>query len=134
MARYLLDSDIVVDLLKGTPSAVNRMNALDEQEHLLCLCDIVIAEVMSGVHDDDRNDAEGLLRSFAFLESTADIGPQAGIRRYSYAREGTFLSVADAIIAATALEYDATLVSRNTRHFPMPELRVTTPGIASERG
>jgi predicted nucleic acid-binding protein len=124
MGLYLLDSDAVIDYLNGIRSTVDLLKTLDDQGHVFCLCDIVIAEVVSGVHASDRNDAEERLRSFTFLESTVDIGLQAGIWRYAYARQGVILSAPDAIIAATAREYGVTLLTRNVRHFPMSEFSI----------
>ncbi|MYD85713.1 MAG: type II toxin-antitoxin system VapC family toxin, partial [Acidobacteria bacterium] len=44
-------------------------------------------------------------------------------------RRETGIATPDALIAATAIEYDLTLVTRNRRHFePVKQLRVRDPG------
>jgi len=50
------------------------------------------------------------------------IADRAGRLIYEYARKGVTLSLADAFIAATALEYNLTLVTTSPKHFPIPEL------------
>jgi len=44
--------------------------------------------------------------------------------RYRFARRGTAVSTPDALIAATALSIDATLLTEPPKHFPMAELRL----------
>ena len=61
------------------------------------------------------------LRSLAVGPSVAD---RAGRLIYEYAREGIQFSVPDALIAATAIEHELTLVTTNPGHFPIPELDV----------
>jgi predicted nucleic acid-binding protein len=51
------------------------------------------------------------------------VGERAGWLINSWARQGRTLQVPDAIIAATALEHDLTLMTANRRDFPMPELK-----------
>jgi predicted nucleic acid-binding protein len=88
------------------------------------VCDVIVAEAVSGVRESDREQAEEWLRAYPFLESTFAIGAQAGAWRHDYARRGITISATDALIAATALEYDATLLTRNARHFPMLEITI----------
>ena len=49
---------------------------------------------------------------------------RAGRIKYEWARKGHSLSLADVLIAATALHYGLTLITDNVKHFPMPELSV----------
>lgn len=112
------------DYLNGMPATVSHLKSLDQQGNDLCLCDVVTAEAMSCVHADERAAVERLLRSFTFLQSAVDIGIQAGIWRFTYARHGVVLSAPDALIAATAREYEASLLTRNVRHFPMSEISI----------
>ena len=49
---------------------------------------------------------------------------EAGRYRYEFTRIGTTLSATDSLIAAVAIANDATLITNNLRHFPMPEIRL----------
>ena len=127
MTLYLLDSNLVIDVLSGNATTLIVVDRLDRAGNVFCGCDIVLAEVLTGVHEGDRPVVLDFLRSCHFLASSREIGEQAGLWRFEYARRGVSLSVPDLVIAATASVYDATLLTRNVRHFPMPEVRVLSP-------
>jgi predicted nucleic acid-binding protein len=118
----LLDSDTVIGALKGTPQAAQLIDELYRQGDTLCTCVVVLAEVYSGLRPIDVQQADQLLRSMRFLTAAREIGHQAGSWRYEFARQGVQLSAPDCLIAATAYHHRATLVTGNTRHFPMPGL------------
>src|SRR4051812_7355662 len=122
MTRYLLDSDSVIDYLKGFSGTVTLLQGLDAQGETPCSCDITVAEVYAGLDEPDRGRAERLLRTLEFLPATHEAARTAGEWRYIYKRQGRILSTTDCLIAAIALEYRATIVTGNIRHFPMPEL------------
>lgn len=71
-------------------------------------------------HEEERTMT--LLESLASILVNEVIADQAGRLIYQYARQGVQLSLPDAQIAATALHYNLTLVTTNTKHFPMPQL------------
>ena len=122
MTRYLLDSDTVIQFLKGDAQASQLVGELYRQDDLLCTCAVVMTEVYSGLRPLDLPQGDELLLSMPFLTSTPQIGRQAGLWRYEFARRGVHLSAPDCLIAATAYHHRATLVTGNTRHFPMTEL------------
>jgi predicted nucleic acid-binding protein len=122
VTRYLLDSDTVISVLKGAPRATQLIADLYRQDDTLCTCLVVMAEVYSGLRPIDDRQADTLLRPMLFLTAAPDIGRQAGLWRYEFARRGVQLSAPDCLIAATAHYHRATLITGNTRHFPMTEL------------
>jgi predicted nucleic acid-binding protein len=65
-----------------------------------------------------------LLLALLSLPVTEAIADRAGRLIYSLARNGVQLSFPDALIAATALEHDLTLVTTNARHFAIAGLKV----------
>lgn len=121
MARYLLDTDAVIDYLSGVPSSVSLIRDLHGGGDLLCVCDVVIAEVYAGLHPQDQEKARAILDACHFLGSSPDIARQAGQWRYAYARQGVTLSITDALVAATAHAHQATIVTGNTTDYPMEE-------------
>ncbi|MEI2619006.1 MAG: PIN domain-containing protein [Thermomicrobiales bacterium] len=127
MTLFLLDSNIVIDVLGGDSGALRLIDQLDDAGAVFGACDIVLAEVLTGVHERDRPLVLDFLRNLRFLASTREIGEQAGLWRHDYARRGIALSVPDLLIAATALVYDASLITRNLRHFPMLGVRALSP-------
>ncbi|MBI2912277.1 MAG: PIN domain-containing protein [Chloroflexi bacterium] len=124
MARYLLDSDAVIDYLKSVPASVALLQDLDARGEFLCLCSVVVAEVWSGLRPDLREATGRRLRLLEFLATGPEEAAQAGQWRYDYARQGVTLATTDALIAATAHAHGATVVTGNVRHYPMDEVRV----------
>lgn len=113
MADVLVDTDIVVDHLRGAV-------ALKPGRHRLHYSVITRAELFSGTSGTDV--VTRLLAPFRELPVDRQVAERAGrIRR----EEG--LALPDALIAATALEHGLSLVTRNARHFrPVRGLRVRT--------
>ncbi len=127
MALCLLDSDAVIDHLKSR-SEMNRLIArLIHSGDTLCTCAVVLSEVHSGLHPADTDRAMRFLASLSFLTSTPEIGQQAGTWRYTFARQGRAVATPDALVAATAHFYGASLVTRNVKHYPMDELTLASP-------
>lgn len=119
MARYLLDTDAVIDYLKGFAPSISLIQDLHNQGNFLCVCDVVIAEIYSGLKPNDRKKAARLLDACFFLPTSAEIAKQAGEWRYSYARRGVILSTTDVLVAATAYAYKAVILTGNLGHYPM---------------
>lgn len=127
----LLDTTVLIDHLR------RRVHLSDLTESpagpLSAYVSVVSrSEVLAGMRPLDESVTMALLRSFPSLPVSVSIADRAGRWVYQYARQGMRLDLPDALIAATAVEHDVTLVTRNTKHFPMPELRVHTwPDLAA---
>lgn len=124
MARYLLDSDAVIGYLNGRPQATALVSQMYSTRDELCVCDVVVSEVYSGLHPHHYTRAEPLFANCLFLETTWQVAQQAGEWRYRFARRGISLQVTDAMIAATALAHSATVVTANVRDYPMEEVNI----------
>lgn len=124
MSRYLIDSDAIIDYLKGIASSIQLLQSLLRDGHTLATSDIVLAEVYAGLLPHERAAGERLLESLAFLSTSRQAARQAGDWRYAYSRRGTQVSLTDALIAATAQEHGAVVVTGNLRDYPMPDVTV----------
>lgn len=122
MAHFLLDSDALADFLNDWPATVALVLQLLSDDQALCTCDVVLAEVFAGIRPDAPPDGIAFVNSLQFLPISREFARQAGAWRYMYARQGIQLPATDMLIAATAIEHNATLVTGNLRHYPMPEL------------
>jgi tRNA(fMet)-specific endonuclease VapC len=125
--KFLIDSDWVVDYLKGLDTATALLNSLEPDG--LAISIITFGEVLEGIlfgRDRARHEA-----GFRRLLRRADVLPlsRAVMARFARTRgelrsRGQVIGDMDLLIAATALEYDLTLVTRNRRHFDrVPGLR-----------
>lgn len=112
----LLDSDVLIDMLRRHPLAVAYLRGLPT---VPLLSVVVVAELFSGVRDGkERDELEDFVTSAQTLPVTAAIGVQAGLFRRQY-RASHRPELPDMLIAATALAHNATLVTLNGKHFPM---------------
>src|SRR5438874_13705829 len=124
MARYLLDTDAIIDFLRGFPGTVSLIRQLHDRGETLCVCDIVIAEVYAGLRPQHRDSAERLLYALDFLPTSPQIAREAGQWRYDFARKGLTLAATDTLIAATAEAHGAAVVTGNGKHYPMAQVTV----------
>jgi len=123
MSKLLIDTDVIIDYLRGHKKAKNYIT---KQSNQLFLSSITIAELYTGVRDDnERNILEQFISCFDIIPTDTSIATMGGLyRRDYYPSHGTGL--ADALIAATAQSISAKLVTLNKKHFPMLQ-KVVTP-------
>ena len=116
MSPLLVDTDILIDYLRGRPEAVAY---LDTVQAPLVLSVLTIAELYAGVRDgDERAQLDAFVSAFGSIPLDRDIAVTGGLYRRDYGKShGTGL--ADALIAATAITRGFTLVTHNAKHFPM---------------
>jgi tRNA(fMet)-specific endonuclease VapC len=127
---HLVDTDRVVDYLKGRPDARTQLsNLLNEG---LSISIITYGEVYEGIfYGSDPAANERIFRSFLKGVRVLPVS-QSVARRFARLRgdlrqRGLLLPMPDLLIAATALHYDLTLITRNLRHFErITDLRLIT--------
>lgn len=124
MTDHLLDANALIDYFRNKESTLNLLESLEMQGHRLAICAVGLAELYSGFSLRQRIAADPVVDRWFYYEATPSIAKEAGRYRYEFARIGTTLSATDSLIAAVAIANDATLVTNNLRHFPMPEIRL----------
>ena len=119
--RLLLDTDILVEYLRGRREAVEYLEGLTAD---LYISVISVAELFAGVRDDgEEQSLKQFLLAFTALPVTEKVARLGGLYRRGY-RSSHGTGLADALIAATATEAGTSLVTFNRRHFPMVEITV----------
>lgn len=123
---YLIDADWLISFLNGRPEAVQTLSQLADEGIVVSI--ITWGEIYEGLltlPDSDRRLAE-------FEEFTVNIdliAPDVGVaRQYAQIRsrlrsEGLLIPDNDLWIAATALAFDLTIVSRDQHFVRIPDLR-----------
>jgi predicted nucleic acid-binding protein len=121
--RLLLDTDVLVEYLRGRPRAIKYLESLTSD---LYISVVSVAELFAGVKgDEEERSLEQFLLAFAVLPVTEKVARLGGLYRRDFGpSHGTDL--ADALIAATVEENGTNLVTSNRRHFPMVS-RITVP-------
>ena len=114
--RWLLDTDVVIECLRGRQEAISYVDGL---EGALLLSTMTVAELYAGVRNErEQRNLEQFLDAFEVLPVSQEVGKIGGLFRRNYGpTHGTGL--VDALIAATAQLHQATLVTFNSRHYPM---------------
>ena len=119
MARYLLDTNTLIDFSKGhEPTRSWLLNAIEQGDEL-GLCAINVSEFFAGVTPADRTGWVNFFDELSFWPISISAARRAGIFRYDHARLGIGLSTTDTIVAAVAEEQGATVVTRNVNDYPM---------------
>jgi predicted nucleic acid-binding protein len=120
---YLLDTTTLVSFSKKSEPVSSRLRQMMATD-LVAVCPIVVAEFYSGLAAEERPDWDGFFASLDLWDHSESVARRAGRFRYDYARRGRAISVADALVAATALEHDATILTDNVSDYPLPGVRV----------
>lgn len=124
MSRVLLDSTCVIDLLRGRPGAVQRLDLLEAGGDEPLTCAIVAAEVSAGILPRERDAAHELFEGLGLAPLGVGEGRLAGWWQQAYRKRGRSLSLADSMIAAAAVGSGARLATGNPKDFPMEGLEV----------
>jgi len=109
----LLDTDIIIDYLRGHEPAVQFIKTLDIENTAVCV--ITVGELLAGQHNANPAKRRALvefLGPFQSLEVDHFVAVAAGDMAREYG-----MQLPDALIAATARQYKATLYTRNVKDF-----------------
>ncbi len=112
----LVDTDVMVDFLRGNPKAVALVHT---HSAWLILSSIVAAELYAGVRgDEEASKLDSLISLFRVVPVSIELARAGGLHRQRYSKSHG-VGLADAIIAATAEAENADLKTLNTKHYPM---------------
>jgi len=120
---HLLDSNILILALRGRPLALDLLDRFRSSDEA-SISVVTRTEVLAGMRPYEERITVELFLALLSLPVTEGIADRAGRLIYALARTGVQFSFPDALIAATALEHDLTLVTTNARHYPVAELKV----------
>ena len=123
MPSYLLDTNILIGCLRGHPRTTSLWRTL-QSEGELCISSITYLEVIAGIRPQEESLTYELLMSVTPFPLDNAVADQAGRLIVRHRSMGLTLELADAAVAATAILYGLTLVTYNTKDFPMLELRL----------
>jgi len=112
----LVDTDVMVDFLRGYPKAVGFLQIHSIR---IILSSIVAAELYAGVRGDDELAVlDNLLSLFRIVPVSPAIARAAGLYKRDFAKSHG-VGLADAVLAATAEAENAELKTLNIKHYPM---------------
>jgi predicted nucleic acid-binding protein len=114
----LIDTDVVIDCLRGYKEATRFVESNMHRSHISVN---TVSEVRAGVRTEaEMTYVESLLSLFPILQITEDIAKAGGDLMRRYGRSHS-LEIPDALIASTAYQHDLELKTLNVKHYPMFE-------------
>ena len=117
-AGVVLDTDVLIDYLRGVPAAGRYVDGLDE---VPTCSKVTRVEVLRGMRSRERRATERFLATIRWSVVDEETSALAGELGRRFRRDHGGIGVADLVIAATAMRLRAPLATLNVRHFPMFE-------------
>ena len=120
----LPDTTVAVDHLRGLAEATALPDGLAVSEEQIVASEVVRFELLAGVREPELAALEAFFSALAWTPVDEPVARVAGELARRYRRRYSGIDDVDYLIAATALVFDAELLTTNVRHFPMfPDLR-----------
>ncbi len=113
----LFDSTILIAHLRGVDRATQML--VDAIEGGALASVISRTEIEGGMRSGERADVARLFDGLDLVPVSDAIARRAGVHLRTYRRSHPGIDIADYLIAASAEETLATLVTLNVKHFPM---------------
>jgi len=119
----VVDTDVLIDLLRKKDDAVKKIRELEKNEEL-ATTDTNVFELYFGAYKSNKKDknlssTRGLLKNLTLLHTTEE-AMETGGRIYSNMKaNGKSIDIRDVLIAAITLQNGSSLLTRNREHFEM---------------
>lgn len=123
--KYLIDTDWIIDHLKGKDEGVKR-KIKELRSSGIGVCIISLAELYEGVYgskdsEQHQEELDKLLSQFSVLELDRDICKVFGRERGKLRQQKKMIDNFDLLIASTALHYNLKVLTNNRKHFERVE-------------
>ena len=126
MNDFLVDTDILIDHLRGQPEARGLLEgAIEEGVRAYC-SSITKVEIYAGIRTGEEEETQALFEILESIGVDDRIALLAGRYLNQFAKSHG-LEIGDAIIAATTKVMGVCLYTRNRRHYPMDDIEVMAP-------
>lgn len=119
----VLDTDIVIDFLRRRSYARELLQKW-AGEGLLAVSALTHLEVYQGMKAGEENATNAFLDGIITVVVDVPIARRAGRMLGELRSKGMTIGITDSIIAATALQLDAPLITNNVGHYPFAGLEV----------
>jgi predicted nucleic acid-binding protein len=119
----LIDTDIAIDFLRQREYALQLLESW-AGEGLLAISTLTHLEIYQGMKTGEEKATNSFLDGLVSVAVNIPIARRAGTMLGELRSKGKTIGIADAIIAATALQFGAPLLTNNIEHYPFPNLKV----------
>jgi len=115
-SRYLLDTGVIIRQMRGRKDVLRLVRGMASLGRI-GISPVTHLELYAGLQPHEEYAGRKLLSRFQTIPVDAEIGQRAGQLIRQQKAQGRALSVPDALIAATALQHNLTLVTFNPGDF-----------------
>jgi predicted nucleic acid-binding protein len=122
--KILLDTSVLIDVLRARNNRRALLANLLQQGHSLATSVLNIAELYAGMRPEEETKTSEFLSAIECIELNRGTAQLAGHFKNSWAKKGRTLTIVDTIIAAIAVENRCLLFTDNRKDFPMPEVQL----------
>lgn len=116
---YLIDSDVLINFLKGEKKAVKTISKLQNQSLYISI--ISVGEILEGLLETKNKKKltsfKELLQTITILNIDLPIIERFALIRKSLRQKGLLIDNFDLLIASTCLVHDLVIVTGNISHF-----------------
>jgi tRNA(fMet)-specific endonuclease VapC len=123
MPTSLLDTNVLIFALRRNTAALDLLEQLRQRDDAT-ISVATRAEVLAGMRPHEEPTTMALLDSLRNLPVTDEVADLAGRLIYRLARNGVQLSFPDALISATAIVHDLSIITTNAVHFTPTNAKV----------
>ena len=113
----LLDTTVLIDVLRNRNQRRRFLAGLVLSGHALAISTMSVAEIYSGLRPGEEQPTSTLLNQLSWYPVSGAIAERAGSLKADLRRQGQTRSLADMIVAATALENAFNLGTDNRKDF-----------------
>ena len=126
MHDYLIETTILVDILRDHIQAITWVNSLPPQRRWVSV--VTYFELLAGCRNHrEQRIVSREMRNYHLLFLTKDISRTA-LSWYTSFHLSHGVGFLDTLLGATAFHHDLTLATLNTKHFaPLPGVQVENP-------
>ena len=120
----ILDTSFLIDVQNGVKAATKKAHEIESSGRPRRVPHVVLYELYIGVGkgvqtDENRESIESVVSSLPLEPTTPSIARRAGKIEGELQKEGEAIGAVDALVAATALDYDEYVVTADTGDFEL---------------
>jgi len=124
--KYILDTDILVWILRGNKEFIKAIIKITKgKKQAISL--ISVAEIFKNIFPSEIKPTEKFLKAHHQLSLNYEVSKKAGLYWKEYIKTKRKISLLDCFIAATAKLNNLKVITCNTKHFPMKDIKVINP-------
>mgnify|MGYP001569587932 CR=1 FL=1 len=122
MPAILIDTDVVIEWLRGNETIVNHLIAVKRSGKAIFYSPVTKAEIFHGLRSGEEEKTRDFFLSCSSIPINDEIGEKAGHYLAMYHKSHS-LALGDVLIAATCHTHKISLFTLNKKHYPMKDIQ-----------